>query len=208
MLSHLDNIIFPDRCEVIEIIPSQRYFYSIFKNGSSSIYKYMINRKLKIYINDQIKRLSSIDVVIREPQQRLISGINSFVAQTLYSNPHLDKDTVFWFAKNYLHINRHYSMQFSWLLNLARYTSPDAKINLQGMDTINQITDYYHNPWNTKDESLLDEILNLPAQEMYHRIDMVLFNAVGQSLTFREITDLIKAKDSEASSKRDVTTEG
>jgi hypothetical protein len=37
MLSQLDHIIYPDRCEVYEIVPSQRYFYPIFKNGSSSI---------------------------------------------------------------------------------------------------------------------------------------------------------------------------
>ena len=130
MLSHLDFIIFPDRCEVIEVIPSQRYFYPIFKNGSSSVYEQAKLSKWRIYLNDQIKKLQTIDVVIRDPEQRFMSGMNTFVAQTIEKNPTLDLDTIKWFTKNYLHINRHYSMQFSWLLNLARYLDSNAKLNL------------------------------------------------------------------------------
>jgi len=198
MLSHLDYIIFPDRCEVIEIIPSQRYFYSIFKNGSSSIVKQTKVSKWKILLNEQIKRIPSVDVIVRDPQQRLISGINSFVTQTIQSNPMLDRNTIIWFAKNYLHLNRHYCMQYAWILNLARYLDPDAKINLLGLDNITQITNFEMNPWGQKDKNIADEILSLPHQEMYHRIDNVLFNAIGQSLTFTELTELIRTQDYEA----------
>ena len=198
MLSHLDFIIFPDRCEVLEIVPLQRYFYPIFKNGSSSVVEEANKNKWRIYLNEQITRLPSVDVVVRDPEKRFVSGINSFVTQTMQSNPELDKNTIFWFAKKYLHINRHYCMQFSWLLNLARYLDPSAKINLLGLDDIKQITNYAIDPWGFKDESFTKELLDLPEQEMYNRVDQVLVNAIGQSLTFTEIVELIQIQDPDA----------
>lgn len=195
MLSHLDFILFPDRCEVLEIIPSQRYFYPIFKNGSTSIKHQAIKSKWKVYLNNKIRKIPSVDVIVRDPQKRLVSGVNTFVTQTLLANPELDKDTVFWFASNYLHLNRHYSMQYSWLLNLARYLDPATKINLLGLTDITQLTDFTEDPWSQGHNLNFKECLNLPNQEMYYRIDQVLCDAIGSSLTFSEITDLIRTQD-------------
>ena len=61
MLSHLDRIIFPDRCEVIEVIPSQRYVYTIFKNGHSSFVSAKRKNKWPVRINQQIQKLKQID---------------------------------------------------------------------------------------------------------------------------------------------------
>ena len=44
----------------------------------------------------------------------------------------------------------------------------------------------------------LEELLNLPEQEMYNRVDQVLVNAIGQSLTFTEIVELIQIQDPDA----------
>ena len=57
MLSPLDRIIFPDRCEVIEVIPSQRYVYPIFKNGRSSLSEAADKNNWRIRINNQIKKI-------------------------------------------------------------------------------------------------------------------------------------------------------
>jgi hypothetical protein len=119
MLSHLDRILFPDRCEVREIISSQRYVYVIFKNGHSSINVSRLIDPQRIYINQQILKTKHIDVIIRNPGDRLLSGINTFIQHTLRDNPGLDKNTVEWFALNYLSLDRHYASQFVWLLNLA-----------------------------------------------------------------------------------------
>lgn len=197
MLSHLDFIIFPDRCEVIEL-PSQRYFYPIFKNASSSIFEQAKLSNWKIYLNEQVKKLPHVDAIIRPPQERFISGINSFVSQTLKINPTLDKKTVCWFAKNYLHLNRHYCMQFSWLVNLARYLDKNTKISLVSPDYVTKITNIKWDPWGVKDQEFSSELTSLPMQEMYSRIDQVLFNAIGNSLTFTEILELVKKEDPDA----------
>lgn len=78
MLSYLDCIIFPDRCEVIEVIPSQRYVYPIFKNGRSSLYYYVKTHKYRLLFNEQLKKLNSIDVILQDPYERFTSGVNAF----------------------------------------------------------------------------------------------------------------------------------
>jgi hypothetical protein len=200
MLSHLDRILFPDRCEVIEIIPSQRYVYVIFKNGHSSFLSYRLKNNCQILINQQIQKINNIDIVIRNPQDRLISGINTFIQYTLRNNPKLDSSTVEWFAQNYLYLNRHYCPQFSWLLNLARYLDTDTKLNFLSMADIGTITGLDEKPVGvtTAPDELINQIALIKNNEMYQRVDMVIFECIGQSLTFSELLKHIKKSDPDA----------
>jgi len=197
MLSHLDCIIFPDRCEVIEIVPSQRYVYPIFKNGNSSLYNYSKKNRCKILINEQIKRISKIDVILRDPQQRFRSGINTFIQMTLRDNPELDLATVTWFAQQYLFLNRHYAPQFLWLLNLARYLNPETTMNFLSMDQLDSITNIHSKPKGVSpiSKQLLDQLENISNNEMYDRIDQVLMTCTGQQLTFDQLINHVKKHD-------------
>lgn len=200
MLSHLDSIIFPDRCEVIEIAPSHRYVYPIFKNGYSSLYHNAKKYNLRILLNEQIKKIDSIDVVLRDPQERLISGVNTFVQMTLRDHPDLDSKTVMWFAQNYLFLNRHYAPQFLWLINLARYLSPATKLNFLGMDQLTNITQVDRKPIGIipATEQLVNQLLCMPTNEMYHRIDQILVNCIGQSMQFNQLILRIREQDATA----------
>jgi hypothetical protein len=200
MLSHLDRILFPDRCEVIEIIPSQRYVYVIFKNGHSSFNSFTITNPRRVLINQQIQKLNSIDVVIRNPQDRLISGINTFIQHTLRDNPGLDPATVEWFALNYISLNRHYASQFVWLLNLARYLNTGTKLNFLPMSTIGEITETDLKPTGVTlaESELIEKISLVNNNEMYQRIDSIIFNCIGQSLCWQELLQLIKTADLDA----------
>jgi len=200
MLSHLDSIIFPDRCEVIEIVPSQRYVYPIFKNGKSSLYHYANTHKCRLLINEQLKKLNSIDVILRDPYERFTSGINTFVQMTVRDRPELDAETILWFAQNYLFLNRHYAPQFLWLINLARYTNPNTKLNFLGMEQLTHITHLNDKPVGVlpATEQLVDQLKNIPTNEMYQRIDQILLNSVGQSLQFDQLIQHIQQQDSTA----------
>ena len=197
MLSHLDRVLFPDRCEVREIISSQRYVYVIFKNGHSSINVSRTTDPQRIYINEQIQKINRIDVIIRDPADRLVSGINTFIQHTLRDNPTLDKNTVEWFALNYISLDRHYASQFVWLLNLARYLNPNATLNLLPMSAVGEITGKNIKPDGVvqSDVSLVEKISSIKNNEMYQRIDSVIFNCVGQSLTWQELLQQIKTSD-------------
>jgi hypothetical protein len=200
MLSYLDRILFPDRCEVIELEPSQRYVYVIFKNGYSSFSSYRLKNNCRILINQQIQKLNNIDIVIRNPQERLISGINTFVQYTLRNNSGLDPSTVEWFAQNYLHLNRHYCTQFSWLLNLARYLDTNTKLNFLSMADIDTITGLNKKPVGITEapDELINQIAVIKNNEMYHRLDMAVFECIGQRLTFSELLKHIKNSDPDA----------
>jgi len=196
MLSHLDRILFPDRCEVIEVIPSQRYVYPIFKNGSSNLFEAAEANNWRIKLNEQIRRLSDIEIVVRDPEERFISGVNTFVQLTCQDNPSLDPDTVVWFAKNYLFLNRHYCTQFHWLVHLSNYTNIDARLHFLGMEDIKSITSLYR-PLDILPvaSELRQQLVNLPNNQMYQRIDKVIFNCVGSSMTFTQLIQHIKISD-------------
>jgi hypothetical protein len=200
MLSHLDRILFPDRCEVIEIEPSQRYVYPIFKNGSSSLRIAARKNNWRIKINEQIAQLDNIDIVIRRPLERFISGINTYVQMTSRDNPTLDPATILWFAKNYLFLNKHYCPQLHWLLHLSRYIKSKTRLNFIGMDGIESITSLYipPNDVNPVTPEIQEQLLNLKNNEMYLRIDEIIFNCIGQSMTVEELIQHIKSIDFDA----------
>lgn len=197
MLSHLDRIIFPDRCEVLEVVPTQRYVYVIFKNGHSSFYNFIITNPLRVLVNQQIQKLNNIDIIVRDPQDRLISGINTFIQHTLRDNSHLDPLTVEWFALNYFSLNRHYASQFSWLLNLARYSDPHTTLNFLPMSAVGDITSLDRKPQGIQPASkeLINRINLITNNEMYQRIDAVIFGCIGQSMTFTKLLLHIKTVD-------------
>ena len=200
MLSRIDDIIFPDRCEVIEIESSQRYIYPIFKNGSSSLNEYAQSQKCKILFNEQIRKLPNINVIIRNPQERFISGVNTYVYNLLKDNPKLDLDTVIYFAETYLFLNRHYAPQFSWLVNLTRYTDKNTKLHLLGMDSLKEFTPLDIKPNETQllSAEVVDRLNTNIHNEMYLRIDNLLLRLVGQVMTFDEILKYLKEQDPKA----------
>jgi len=201
MLSRLDDIIYPNRCEVIEIEASQRYIYPIFKNGSSSLLEHARQQNYKILINEQIKRVPIIDVILRDPLPRYNSGTQTFVHDIKKENPTLDVDTILYFAENYLFLNRHYTPQLSWLINLSRYS--DAKLRLHSMDALSTFTPLtWTHPKDIQfDQTVLDRLSNNVHNEMYLRLDNLLLQLIGQELTFKEILAYLKQQDPQAYQK-------
>ena len=200
MLSRIDEIIYPNRCEVIEIEASQRGIYPIFKNGSSSLNEYAHARKLKILFNEQIRKLSDINIIIRNPQERFISGFNTYIYNTKQENPQLDLDTIIYFAETYLFLNRHYAPQFSWIINLTRYAGKNTKLHLYGMESLKEFTPLSINPTEIMllSPDVIDRLKSNIHNEIYLRIDNLLLSLIGQALTFDEILKYLKEKDPKA----------
>lgn len=201
MLSYLDCIIFPDRCEVIEVLPSQRYVYPIFKNASTSLFWQAQQCNWKIKINEQIKKLNNIDVILRDPHERLISGLNTFAQQVIRDNPDLDHKTVLWFAKKYLFLDRHYCPQFFWLVNLFRYMSDDATVTFKNMTNIVEFTEFHRKPPDIAQvtEEMTQQANSIPNIEMYQRLDHILFSdCVGHAMTSKQVFTKLRQADPEA----------
>ena len=194
MLSRLDEIIYPNRCEVIELA-SQRYFYPIFKNGSTNIRKYALSANYKFLYNQQLRNIQTIDVILRDPTERIISGIQTYIYNTKQDNPILNVNTIKWFAENYQFLDRHYTPQLSWLINLNRYNNI-AKLKFYDMSEISNITetDYYVAKVNDDIDLSIDF-------EMFIRLDNLLMTLIGEELTFKEILTYLEQKDKVAFQK-------
>lgn len=183
MLSQLDNVIFPDRCDVYEVVPSQRFVYPIYKNGSSSLY----DTGFRLLEHDEIKNIPVIDVYVRDPYDRFITGVNTFLQQ----NANFDRDTVLHFVSQYLFLNRHFCPQFHWLLNLQRFTN--AKIKINPIESLNEITSFTSNQ--SKDNSLYNYFRQVDKVQFYLSIDRVLTeDLLGRTVTFKLIVQTIKHK--------------
>ena len=72
MFSYIDPILFPDQLKVYELTENQ-YVYPIYKNASSTIGKIAI-RELNYF---EIKKLDKIDIYLRDPFERYVSGVQT-----------------------------------------------------------------------------------------------------------------------------------
>lgn len=198
MLSQLDHIIFPDRCEVYEVVPSQRYVYAIYKNGSSSLMMCGRDHGWRVLINEQISKLDSIDVILRDPEVRLLSGINIYLQQIQQQNPLIDRATAIWFVKNYLFLNRHFCPQFHWILNLARYLKAGTQLNICTMSSLDDIVDRNFKPTGYAEvsEDLGTELGDINDFEMYRRLDQAMIDScMGRSVTFDQLIQSTRSQD-------------
>jgi len=203
MLSRIDDIIYPNRCEVIQFTNPQRFVYPIFKNGSSSLTEYARQQGYKTLFNEQIKKILIIDIVLRDPMDRFLSGFNTYVYNTKQSNPQLDVNTIIYFAENYLFLNRHYAPQLSWIINLSKYTNNQTILRLHDMAALNKFTPLSITPTETNmlSSKVIDRLKNNIHNEMYQRLDHLLLELVGKEKTVIEIQAHLKAQDPTAYSK-------
>jgi hypothetical protein len=183
MLSQLDNIIFPDRCEVLEIVPSQKYIYPIFKNASSSL----MNSGFSIVDQDNLIEIKTIEVLVRNPFERFISGVQTYLDKL---DPALDRKTALYYIENHLFLNRHFAPQFYWLVNLRRYSH--AALSIKPLHYVETITNEARNK-SIVDDELVEYFENNDKVLFYLDVDKVLVNnLLGKTVEFTDIVDTIK----------------
>jgi hypothetical protein len=188
MLSYIDPIIFPDECEVLEILPGQQYVYPIFKNGSSALY----GSGYRLLDKHEVAALETVDVFVRAPMERFVSGVQMYLSK-LPDTYH--RDTVLHFVDRYLFLNRHYAPQFHWLLNLSRHTK--ARIRLRSVSELSQVTrnvtPYTLN--NPPREQALAEFFNDNMRlHFYLQLDNALMDLVGQTVSLKDIVEHIRTR--------------
>jgi hypothetical protein len=183
MLGYIDPILFPDECEVLEVAPN-RYVYNIFKNGSSSLRKSGF-RQLSL---EEIAGLDTVEVFIRDPYERYVSGVQTYLS---YLEPTQDRNTVLDIIDQFLFLNRHFTLQFHWIVNLVRYTS--ANIKFRSLDELDDTTDL---TWNvlTRDEDLLKHFEDNDRLWFYLQLDNILAtDFIGKTVKFKEVIKHIQA---------------
>lgn len=97
------------------------FIFPIFKNGKSSIEYYAQENNCRWLFEGQCKRAESVTVFLRNPMERFISGVHSFIEFERRKNKKLDYDTMLYVIENLRVTNEHFLPQYFWLEKLNKY---------------------------------------------------------------------------------------
>jgi hypothetical protein len=181
MLSYLDKKLFPDHIQVVELCDG-RNVYLIHKNGSTTLNSI----KKRNLTTDEISRLEIIDIFVRDPYQRFLSGVMTYAKKIDVNVTDLSK------IINDVHfINNHFSPQLFWVINLQRFTKATIRIN--HLDTLTDVTSINRNKQLEYNE--LDIYFNHNSNLKYYlELDCVLFeNFINQTVTFADILTTLQS---------------
>ena len=194
MLTALDQELFPKLCEVVAMPLHNQWIYLIQKNGNSSLRFQQEKDNLVVLTNEEISTLDFVDVYIRNPRARYVSGVNTYLQHLQRDYPELDTDTAFWFAKRYKFLNTHYLPQFHWIANLSQYLRPDAKIRFRDFKNFGRVTEFKHRALVTPPtQEFVTKLLATDVTlELWLYLDQILLNLAGRQLTWLEILDHYK----------------
>lgn len=187
MFTPIDKFLYSNNCEVIKI--GTEYIFPIYKNGSSSLIRYCNEFNGLRFNCTQLSSISdNITVIIRDPVERFKSGLATVVYNLKMQHSELDQSTIEFLLKRYLYLDVHYVPQFHWLLNLSRFINPEIKLHLKPMAYLKKITPLKETPFKVDTVTLSDDLI----QDLYLQLDTILYNQIGNKLTFKEILSIIK----------------
>ena len=155
-------------CEVVGI--GRHTVYPIFRNGSSSLREAADTT----YINDQIKDCEHIQILLRDPAIRFISGINEYCRQNK-----LDVRQTWSMVEQDKVNDRHFCPQFVWLIHLSKFYR--GKVTLLPFTDIKKITDI------KKAELAWMEKISVDPIKKFVDIDYELMKLIGQTLELEQI---------------------
>lgn len=158
-------------CTVVGI--GHHTVYPIFRVGSSSL----LASADKKYINHEIKHCRHIDILIRDPRDRFISGLKQYCSKN-----NLEIDVTWQLVKAGKLIDRHFAPQYMWLLHLYKFYR--GAVTLRSFEHIKTITDTHIN--RTNNNSNKEGVLAL---ETFIEIDYPLTQHFNKTT---ELGDLIK----------------
>ena len=194
MRTALDTELFPDLCEVVSLPLHNQWVYLIQKNGNSSLRIQQSRDNLAVFTNDEISALDYVDVYIRNPRARYVSGVNTYLQHLQRDHPELDYSTAFWFARRYKFLNTHYLPQFYWLANLSKHLHNDAKIRLRDFKDFDRITDFKFRALVVPpNQDFVNQLMAYDHSiELWLYLDQILLDLVGQEFTWIELLDYYK----------------
>jgi hypothetical protein len=190
MRTALDTELFPKLCEVVSLPLHNQWIYLIQKNGSSSLRVQQSRENLAVFTNDEISALDYVDVYVRSPRARYVSGINTYLQYLQRDHPELDYFTAFWFARRYKFLNTHYLPQFHWVANLSGYLRNDTKIRFRNFKDFAQITHIDAKPTGViaPDQKFIDALFKDDVNiELWLFLDQILLDLSGQEMTWTEL---------------------
>ena len=113
-------------CEAIRVEPHGFVAYPIYKNGRTSLWEYATDNNCKTFINEELKTLDHIIVYLRNPLERFISGVHTYLE---FENLGSHEDTILKQIEEMTVCDRHFVPQFIWLIHLSKYFKGTVRID-------------------------------------------------------------------------------
>lgn len=168
MLNHWNKLLSTDCC-VVRI--KKFIVYPIFKVGSTSLKAAAVEQ----YINNDIGKCKHIHILLRDPEERFISGLNQYCR----FNGMDIKDTWERVNRGGL-IDRHFAPQYIWLLHLYKYYR--GEVTLRPFKFINKITDVH-----SKKDRTPKQIV--PVLKSFVEIDHHILKQLGKRIELRKLIE-------------------
>lgn len=131
MLTHWNKLLNTD-CLVVRV--GQHVVYPIFRVGYTTLTSICDER----YVNETIGQCDHIDILIRNPDERFVSGINEYSRQN-----NLDVEDVWHLANTDKLHDRHFIPQYIWLMHLYRYYK--GNVTIRPFEYLQEITHVHKN---------------------------------------------------------------
>lgn len=160
MLTHWNKLLNTD-CVVVDVGPHT--IYPIFRVGQSTLMS-VCDRK---YVNKEIDHCNHVDIMIREPEERFVSGVNEYCRQN-----NLDVEST-WNEINLGRIHdRHFTPQYLWLLHLYKFYK--GFVTIRPFKHISNVTEVHIH----KSESKIE----VPVIESFVAVDRHLTNYYNETV--------------------------
>ena len=153
--------------DCVVLVVGAHTVYPIFRVGSTSLRL----SSSKSILNEQIKSCTDIQVLLRNPDERFVSGLNEYCRQHK-----LDVKTVRERLQSDQIIDRHFAPQYLWLVNLYRFYKGD--VTLRSFDYIKKITNLHV----FKDKVNMKKTIVDPVPE-YVDVDHRLLDLIDQKVS-------------------------
>ena len=171
MLTHWNKLLTTD-CTVVKI--KEAMVYPIFRVGSTSI----MASANEVYTNNDINGIDNILVLLRDPAERFVSGLNEYCLQNK-----LEIHTALQMVDKGELMDRHFAPQYIWLLHLSRFHS--GSVTLLPFEHIKKLTNLHR-------RDTIPSRIQIRPLEKFVEIDRELVTMVGQTLKLETLVKRFK----------------
>jgi hypothetical protein len=129
----------------------------------------------KKYTNKQIAKCKHIDILIRDPGDRFVSGLNEYCEQN-----NLDVEETWELVEQGKLVDRHFAPQYMWLLHLYKFYK--GAVTLKPFHAIKKITNVHKRKNKSRN-------VNVPPLKSFVEVDYALTEHYYETF---ELGELIK----------------
>tara|TARA_A100000164_G_C21812763_1_gene726370 strand:- start:23 stop:547 length:525 start_codon:yes stop_codon:yes gene_type:complete len=158
-------------CVVCKI--GSRAVYPIFRVGSQSLR----TEATKTYTNEEIK-FANIDVLIRDPGDRFVSGVNEYARQI-----DANVESTWQQIHDGKIIDKHFAPQYVWLMHLQKFHS--GTVTLYPFEDIKLFTNLHKDKWELTDRP--KKKVDVALLKDFVEKDYKLLDHLNKTLTLRKL---------------------